>query len=257
MIEFLSKWIEGIAIAVIIASIFEMILPNGNIKKYVKVILGIYIVFSIISPFVDNKVMGNFDISKKIDIYSQNFENKDYFKENGDLSNNDYSKDEEAMASNDYLKNGISLEEKLNKVYEDTFERELIQTIEKEGFSVYKCEVKGNFNAEEDNAGISKISITLESKKIIKKSDEESETTKNNLGSGEKTGKENIFSKEDENNEIKIKSVDEVKKVEINVGKKKQESTEEDVDAKDIDTLKKYLSKHYEIDKSVIEIHVR
>ena len=38
MIEFLSKWIEGIAIAVIIASIFEMILPNGNIKKYVKAI---------------------------------------------------------------------------------------------------------------------------------------------------------------------------------------------------------------------------
>ena len=47
MIEFLSKWIEGIAIAVIIASIFEMILPNGNVKKYVKVILSIYIVFSI------------------------------------------------------------------------------------------------------------------------------------------------------------------------------------------------------------------
>ena len=56
MIEFLSKWIEGIAIAVIIASIFEMILPNGNIKKNVKVILGIYIVFSIISPFSESKV---------------------------------------------------------------------------------------------------------------------------------------------------------------------------------------------------------
>ena len=47
MIEFLSNWIQGIAIAVIIASIFEMLLPNGNIKKYVKVILGIYIVFCI------------------------------------------------------------------------------------------------------------------------------------------------------------------------------------------------------------------
>ena len=67
MIEFLSKWIEGIAIAAIVASIFEMILPNGNIKKYVKVILGIYIVFSIISPFSGSKVKGNFDFSKRVE----------------------------------------------------------------------------------------------------------------------------------------------------------------------------------------------
>ncbi len=109
MIEFLSKWVEGIAIAVIIASIFEMILPNGNIKKYVKVILGIYIVFSIISPFADNKVMGNFDISKKIDNYSQSLEDKDFSEENGDIANNNY------------LKNESSSEKRLNKIYEDTF----------------------------------------------------------------------------------------------------------------------------------------
>ncbi len=212
MIEFFSKWVEGIAIAVIIASIFEMILPSGNIKKYVKVILSIYIIFSIISPFTDNKVKGDFDLSKKVDDYSENITNKDY------------SKDEN------------STDKKLNKIYENTFEKELIKTIEKEGFVVYKCIVKGNFNAEEENAGISKISITLESKKILKKKDEESE-------------------KEDD--EIKIKSIDEVKKVEINVGKNKDLSSEEDVEAKDIDTLKKFLSKHYEIDKAVFEIHIR
>jgi len=222
MIEFLSNWIEGIAIAVIIASIFEMILPNGNIKKYVKIILGIYVVFSIILPFADNKVMGKFDISKKVDEYSDNIINKDF--------------------SND----GTSTDKKLNKIYEDTFEKELVQTIEREGFVVYKCNVKGNFNAEEENAGISKISITLESKKILKKKDDKS-----------KTEEEKSLLKEDENNEIKIRTVDEVKKVEINVGEKKIESTEEDVEAKDVVTLKKFLSKHYEIDKGVFEIHVR
>ena len=106
-----------------------MILPSGNIKKYVKVILGVYIVFSIIMPFTDNKVMGNFDISKKIDNYSQNVGNKDYSKENGTIANNDYLKDE------------ASTERKLNQLYENTFERELVQTIEKEGFFVRKCEV--------------------------------------------------------------------------------------------------------------------
>ena len=230
MIEFLSKWIEGIAIAVIIASIFEMILPNGNIKKYVKVILSIYIVFSIISPFTDNKVKGDFDLSKKVDDYSENITNKNYSKEE------------------------ISTDKKLNKIYENTFEKELVQTIEKEGFKVYKCNVKGNFNAEEENAGISKISITLESKKILKKKDEENKATKNRWNNESETEVENSLLKEDE---IKIRSIDEVKKVEINVGKNKALSSEEDVEAKDIDTLKKFLSKHYEIDKGVFEIHVR
>lgn len=230
MIEFLSKWIEGIAIAVIIASIFEMILPNGNIKKYVKVILSIYIVFSIISPFTDNKVKGDFDLSKKVDDYSENITNKNYSKEE------------------------ISTDKKLNKIYENTFEKELVQTIEKEGFKVYKCNVKGNFNAEEENAGISKISITLESKKILKKKDEENKATKNRWNNESETEVENSLLKEDE---IKIRSIDEVKKVEINVGKNKALSSEEDVEAKDIDTLKKFLSKHYEIDKGVFEIHIR
>ena len=208
MIEFLSKWIEGIAITVIIASIFEMILPNGNIKKYVKVILGIYVIFSIISPFTNNKVMGNFDLSKKIEKYSENIETKDF------------SKDES------------SSEKKLNSIYENTFEKELIKTIEKEGFIVYKCEVKGNFNAEEENAGISKINIIIEDKKITKK-------------------------KSEENNEIKIENVNEIKKVEINIDNKTPNEAEEEVNAKDVDTLRKYLSKHYEIDKGIIDIHVR
>ena len=72
MINFLGKWIEGIAIAVIVASIVEMILPDGNIKKYVKIVLGIYIIFSIISPFVDRKELYNLNISKEIDTYSNN-----------------------------------------------------------------------------------------------------------------------------------------------------------------------------------------
>ncbi len=52
MIEFLSKWAEGIVMAVVIAAIIEMILPHNQNKKYVKMIVGVYIVFTIVSPFV-------------------------------------------------------------------------------------------------------------------------------------------------------------------------------------------------------------
>jgi len=53
MIAFLSKWAEGIVIAVVLATIIELILPNSRNKKYVKMIVGVYIVFTIISPMID------------------------------------------------------------------------------------------------------------------------------------------------------------------------------------------------------------
>ena len=209
MINFFSNWIEGIAVAVIISTIFEMLLPNGNIKKYVKMILGIYIIFCIIAPFTDTKVLGESELFKKID---------------------EYTNDSEIKNHSEYDTN-----KKINKIYESTFEKDLIKTIEKEGFTVYKCSVKGNFNAEDENAGITEISIILESKK----------TSKNNLNDNDKTEGEDID------------GIDEIKKVKINVSKKNVENNIEDVVAKDIDTLKKYLSKHYEIDKGIIKIHIR
>ena len=60
MIEFLSKWIEQITISVIIVSVLELILPKGNLKKYIKVVLGIYILFCMISPFVNSQELYNF-----------------------------------------------------------------------------------------------------------------------------------------------------------------------------------------------------
>ena len=52
MIQFCKTWCEGIIVAVIISIIIESILPEGNHKKYVKVVIGIYIVFTILNPFL-------------------------------------------------------------------------------------------------------------------------------------------------------------------------------------------------------------
>lgn len=205
MISFLSKWIEGIAIAVIIASIFEMILPNGNIKKYIKIVLGIYIIFSIISPFVDNKKMYTLDVSQEIDKYIKN--------EN--ITNNT---------------NGA--QEDLNKIYIQTFEKEIKETIEKQGYSVYKCKVDGIFDAENKNAGINKIEIILESKNETKNKEEEKSQ-----------------------NESEIDEIRKIEKVEINVSKDNVilENSKE-ITLNDINELKKYLSERYEVDKKIITI---
>ena len=52
MIEFFKSWCEGIIVAVILSMIIESILPEGNHKKYVKVVIGIYIIFTILNPFL-------------------------------------------------------------------------------------------------------------------------------------------------------------------------------------------------------------
>lgn len=55
MIEFLSGWAKNLGVVIVIVSIFEMILPNNKTKKYIRVVLGIFVMFNIISPFIKNK----------------------------------------------------------------------------------------------------------------------------------------------------------------------------------------------------------
>lgn len=54
MIEAISSWAEQIIIAIIIATIFEMIIPDCKNKKYVKTVIGLYILFTILSPIIKN-----------------------------------------------------------------------------------------------------------------------------------------------------------------------------------------------------------
>lgn len=52
MIEFFRTWCEGIMISVFVTVIIEMLVPEGSIKKYVKVIIGVYMVFVILNPII-------------------------------------------------------------------------------------------------------------------------------------------------------------------------------------------------------------
>ena len=200
MIKFLSGWVEGIAVAVIIASIFEMLLPNGNIKKYVKIVLGIFIIFNIISPFVNGNVFDSIDLEKEL---------------------NNYISNTNTTASSNKQNN-------LDKMYIDTFENDLKEQIENQGYDVDNCEVDASFDTEKNDFGINKINIKLSSK-------------------NKKTKEENA------NNMIDIKNIE---NIDIHIGNNLEENTaKSNLDSKDIDLLKDYLSKHYEIDKNIININ--
>ena len=55
MISFMSSWAEQIVLAVIVATIIEMILPKNKNKKYIQMVIGVYVLFNIISPIIENK----------------------------------------------------------------------------------------------------------------------------------------------------------------------------------------------------------
>ncbi|MBO5413621.1 MAG: stage III sporulation protein AF [Clostridia bacterium] len=65
MIEIINSWAQKIIIVVIICTIIEMILPEGKNKKYIKTVIGIYVVFTIISPIISKINNSNtLDLSK-------------------------------------------------------------------------------------------------------------------------------------------------------------------------------------------------
>lgn len=74
MIKFINSWAQGIILAVIIATIIEIILPEGKNKKYVKTVIGVYILFTIIYPLI-NKFTKNTLIentTKQMSTYQEN-----------------------------------------------------------------------------------------------------------------------------------------------------------------------------------------
>ena len=88
MVNNIRNWCECLVVAVVISILIEMLLPDGNNKKYVKVVIGIYIIFVIINPIyeilnynIDFKNILNFNnieksgdikTSSNIDDYSNN-----------------------------------------------------------------------------------------------------------------------------------------------------------------------------------------
>ena len=137
MINFLSSWVKNLALALIIVSILEMILPNNKTKKYVKMIMWLYILFSIISPFIENSNKFNFD-----DLVYENYIEK--------------------VSSIDTNVNQNSMDNRLSEIYKEQLEKDIIQKIEKKGYEVEKCKVIAQIN--ENDSEIQNITLKIKAK---------------------------------------------------------------------------------------------
>lgn len=142
MINFFNNWIEQIAISAIIVSVFELILPSGNLKKYIKIILGVYIIFCLISPFVNASELYNLD-DIKLDEYV------------------DTSKTQTNL-------NQTSIDSRLQELYIDQLKSDMKLKVEEHEYIIYKCNIDADLNTSSDNPGIHKIDLILERNNIEK-----------------------------------------------------------------------------------------
>lgn len=207
MVSFLSTWAEQIIVAVIIATIIEMILPNGNNKKYIKAVIGVYILFTIISPILAK--ITNIDLDK--------IDYEKYFKEM-----DTYQTISQSLTKN----NDKSIEE----IYENNIKQDMELKLKEQGYIVQNIDLNIEFINELNYGKINSINLSVYK---TKESEETSENTKTNTiivnkiekvtignttqNSTKNSIKENL--KESEKNEIKkyISSVYEVNKKNIKV----------------------------------------
>lgn len=119
MIEFIKIWANQIIVSVIITTIIEMILPNGNNKKYIKIIIGLYVLFTIIQPIII-KVTG-----KSIDISDFNY-------------NKYFDTDVLEISIQDFEDNNSKL---IKQAYIDNIKEDIRNKIIQKGYEVINCSI--------------------------------------------------------------------------------------------------------------------
>lgn len=139
MIEFFSNWVKGIGITIVIVSIIEMLLPNNKTKKYIQMLLGVFVIFNIISPLVQNKNI--FDIDK-IDLEKY------------------ASMETSSQASSSNINEGIS------KVYKEEIENDIQNKLEEKGYVIRNCSVDAVITDNQEYQ-IRKISLKVEKKDTV------------------------------------------------------------------------------------------
>lgn len=139
MIAFFSSWAQGIIVAVIVATIVELLLPNGSSKKYVKVVVGIYILFSIIAPVV-NKFANQ-------DINANEIFNLDKYEEKMENSNNSIL---QKIESNN--------NRTVKDIYVSNLEADIKAKLKDKGYEVTSMYIKAK---DDENYTIEKISMTI------------------------------------------------------------------------------------------------
>ena len=179
--SFLNSWLQGIIIAVVVSTIIEMILPNSSSKKYIKVVLGVYVVFNIIAPVVNQFFHSDFELSSIFNM-------------------EEYTKMETYEVDNKNIDE--TNENSIKQIYISNLKKDIEAKLKEKGYKTKQIKLEV---ANDDTYQIENIKLSLDR---IKEKEESSKSTivnqveieKVEIQIGENTQKENIES----NQEVQI-----------------------------------------------------
>ena len=228
MIEFISSWAKSLGLAIVIVSILEMLLPNNKNKKYIRMVMGIYILFNIVSPFISNKDIFNID----------------------DLEIEKYAMEQETSSQLTTEEvDQTSMNKRIEELYIEELEKDITQKLEEQGYKVESCKVKATISDEENESGIEEIKI-----KVKKSENNEEESTNNENSEG--------------NLENKIVTeIQKIKKIDTSINNETSNNgaTSDtnnvdnenigDVSKADIQNIKKFLIEEYEVNEKCLKIN--
>ena len=220
MIEFLSSSIKSLGVAIIIVSILEMLLPNNKIKKYIRMVMGIFILFNIIAPFIQNK--DKFDLNE--------------------ISLENFTQTETVSSTN---VNQVSMNQRIEKLYTQEMEKDITKKVEEKGYVVEDCNVIANIKDEENETKITQIRLSISKK-------QEQADTNENTNSIEETIENKIVT---EIQKIKIKPINISKNSEEDIQKTNQDANQNSISKSDIQNLKKFLIEEYGVSEKCLEIN--
>ena len=183
MVEWISGWAQGIIVAVIIATIIEMLLPEGSSKKYIKVVVGIYILFTIVSPVITKITNKEFKLSDIIHL-------DEYI--------------EAASSDNTYNELEKSNNENIKEVYIASLKSDIEGKIANKGYNADSIEVEV-----QDNDEYTINSITISVSKLDEKEENNNIEIVNEVEINVSTSTEK--SKENEKEELSKKEKEELK----------------------------------------------
>lgn len=136
MIEFFSSGAKGIGVTVVIISIIEMLLPNNNSKKYIRMVLGIYLIFNIVSPVIKNK-----------DIFNVN----------------NINLNETTIITSSEKVDQTSMNKRIKKLYEQKLEKDITKKLKEKGYEVKLCSVTTQVSTNEnEETKINKIKVNVD-----------------------------------------------------------------------------------------------
>ena len=153
MIEFLSSWAKGLGVTIVIVSILEMLLPNNKTKKYIKMVLGVYVIFNIIAPIIQNKKIFDLD----------------------ELDLSEYQTAETSAIDQ------TSMDERIKELYIQELEKDITKKVKEMGYEVTKCKVDAQISDKEEETGINKIKLNIKKSQQEQQDEEQEGSTEDKI----------------------------------------------------------------------------